>query len=137
MTPMHQYQVDNLIAIIASFVIVLTVTILILRVWRRAFEAQHELRRQLLDKMTSEEVARILATEDGRRSIGALVGEEETRGIAGTLGRGSTLILIGFALGISAMISHLPMVGTAGLIAIAAGVGQLFAAWMIAREHRK
>jgi membrane protein DedA with SNARE-associated domain len=137
MTPMHDYQVDNLISIIASFVVVLTVTLLVLRAWRRAFDAQQELRRQLIDKMTSEELARILANEDGRRSIGALLGEDETRGTAGASGRGAMFILIGFALGFSAMISHLPMVGAAGLVAIAAGIGQLVTAWLMMRDRRK
>jgi hypothetical protein len=137
MTLMHQYQVDNLIAIGASFVIVLTVTLLLLRAWRRAFEANHELRRQLLDKMASEEVARMVESDEGRRALAFLAGEEETRGISGAVSRGSTLILIGFALGLSATLSHLPLVGTAGLIAIAAGIGQLVAGWMIARERRK
>lgn len=136
MIAMRQYQIDNLIAIAASFTIVLTVTVLVLRAWRRAFEANHELRRQLLEKMTSEEVARMVATEDGRRAITALIGGEETRGIAGSMSRGATLILIGLALGVSAVMSHLPLVGTAGLIAIAAGFGQLIAAWLITRERR-
>ncbi|HEX7677752.1 MAG TPA: hypothetical protein VF713_06490 [Thermoanaerobaculia bacterium] len=133
---MRQYQIDNLIAIAASFAIILTVTVLVLRAWRRAFEANHELRRQLLEKMTSEEVARMVATEEGRRAITALVGGEETRGIAGSMSRGPTLILIGLALGLSAAMSHLPLVGTAGLIAIAAGFGQFIAAWLITRERR-
>jgi hypothetical protein len=136
MTAMLQYQIDNLIAISASFVIVLTVTVLILRTWRRTFEASHELRRQLLEKMTSEELVRLVATEDGRRAIAALVGGEETRGIAGGMSRGATLILIGLALGLSAATSRLPLVGTAGLIAIAAGLGQFITAWLIARERR-
>lgn len=136
MIAMRQYQIDDLIAIAASFIIVLTVTLLVLRAWRRAFEASHELRRQLLEKMTSEEVARMVSTEDGRRAITALVGGEETRGFAGAMSRGATLILIGLALGLSAAMSHLPLVGTAGLIAIAAGFGQFLAARLIARERR-
>lgn len=136
MMAMRQYQIDNLIAIASSFLIVLTVTVLVLRAWRRAFEASHELRRQLLDKLTSEEVARMVATEDGRRAITALIGGEEKRGIAGSMSRGAMLILIGLALGLSTAISHLPLVGTAGLVAIAAGLGQLLAAWLIAREQR-
>ena len=134
---MRQYQVDNLIAIAASFVIVLTVTLLLLRAGRRAFEANHELRRQLLDKMASEEVARMVESDEGRRALAFLAGDDAMHGIGSAVSRGSTLILIGFALGLSAALSHLPLVGTAGLIAIAAGIGQLVAGWMMARERRK
>lgn len=52
MKVMRDYQFDNLIAVSASFVIVLTVTLLVLRSWRRAFEARHELRSKLLEKLT-------------------------------------------------------------------------------------
>jgi hypothetical protein len=134
---MRQYQIDNLIAVLSSFVIVVTVTIVVLRLWRRTFEAKHELRRQLLDKMTSEEAVRLLESADGRRSIAALVGEGEERGVVGAMGRGATLVLIGLALGGSAALSRLPLVGTAGLIAVAAGLGQMVTAWLIARELRK
>jgi hypothetical protein len=135
MTAMHQYQVDNLIAISTSFVIVLTITIIVMRGWRRAFEAQHELRRQVIDKMAPEEIARILSSPDGARAIAALTGGAETDSAAA--GRGVTLILIGLGLGLSAALSHLPFVGTAGLVALAAGVGQLVIARLISAEVRK
>jgi hypothetical protein len=135
MTAMHQYQVDNLIAIAASFAIVLTITVIVMRAWRRAFEAQHELRRQLIDKISPDEIARMLASPDGARAIAALTGGAETDSAA--VGRGVTLILIGFALGLSAALSHLPLVGTAGLVSLAAGVGQLVVARLISAEARK
>jgi hypothetical protein len=129
---MHQYQVDNLIATGASFVIVLTITLLVLRVWRRTFEAKHELRRQLLEKLTPEDVSRLLET----RSLSAIVsGEEE--GVAGTVGRGATLILIGVALGGLAAALSLRSLGIGSLIAVAAGLGQIVTALLVAREQRR
>jgi uncharacterized paraquat-inducible protein A len=136
MMALRDYQVDNLIAVCSSFVIVMTMTALAFRVWRRDFEARHELRRRLLEKMTSEEVARLLETEEGRRSITALFSGEERSGMAGATGRGVTLLLIGMALAISGVMSHLQLVGTAGVIAIAGGIGQLVTAWLIGRERR-
>jgi hypothetical protein len=133
---MRQYQIDNLISMLTSVVVVAVITVTALRVWRRSFEAKHELRRQLLDKMTSNEMVRILESEEGRRSIAALVGEAESGRATAVVGRGVTLIIIGFALGLSAAISHLPLVGTAGLVAIAGGSGQLVVAWLISRERR-
>src|SRR5438045_6791091 len=112
MTLMHQYQIDNLIAIGASFVIVLTITLLMLRSWRRMFEAQQELRRQLIDKMTPDDVARIVTGADGARAVAALIGSGESDA-AGPTGRGVMLLLIGSGLGISSAMSHLPMVGLA------------------------
>lgn len=132
---MHQYQVDNLIAISASFVIVLTITLLVLRSWRRAFEAQHELRRQLIEKMTAEEVARIVSGSDGARAVEALIGSGES-GTAGPTGRGVMLLLIGAGLAVAAGMSHLPLVGVAGMIAFAAGVGQLVIALLLKRERQ-
>ncbi|HEY2829354.1 MAG TPA: hypothetical protein VGJ88_04495 [Thermoanaerobaculia bacterium] len=133
---MHQYQVDNLIAISASFVIVLTITIIVIRAWRRAFEAEHELRRQLIDKMAPEEIARILSSPDGGRAIAALTGGAGTDSASGAIGRGVTLILIGLGLGLSAALSHLPMVGAAGLVSIGAGIGQLVLARLMSSANR-
>ncbi|HEX3583011.1 MAG TPA: hypothetical protein VH087_14685 [Thermoanaerobaculia bacterium] len=132
---MRQYQIDNLIAISASFVIVLTITLLVLRSWRRAFEAQHELRRQLIDKMTPEEVARIVTSAEGSRAVEALTGSGES-GAAGATGRGVMLLLIGAGLGVAAAISHLPLVGVAGMMAFAAGVGQIVIAVLMKRERQ-
>lgn len=130
---MHQYQVDNLIAVGTSFLIVLVVTLLVLRAWRRAFEAKHELRRQLIEKLSAEDVARMLET----RSITSIIGGEEEGGVAGAMGRGATLIAIGMALGIVAGMGSLRWVGIAGLIAVAAGLGQMVTAWLVARELRR
>jgi hypothetical protein len=132
---MHQYQVDNLIAIGASFVIVLTITLLVLRSWRRAFEAQHELRRQIIDKMTPEEIARIVTSAGGAHAVEALIGGGES-GTAGATGRGVMLLLIGAGLGVAAGMSHLPLVGVAGMIAFAAGLGQLVIAVLMKRERQ-
>ena len=132
---MRQYQIDNLIAISASFVIVLTITLLVLRSWRRAFEAQHELRRQLIDKMTPEEVARIVTSEDGARAVEALIGTGGA-GAAGATGRGVMLLLIGAGLAVAAAMSHLPLVGVAGMIAFASGLGQLVIALLMKRERQ-
>ncbi len=132
---MHQYQIDNLIAIGASFVIVLTITLLVLRSWRRAFEAQHELRRQIIDKMTPEELARIVTSTGGASAVEALVGSGES-GAAGATGRGVMLLLIGAGLGVAAAMSHLPLVGVAGMIAFAAALGQLIIALLMKRERQ-
>ena len=132
---MRQYQIDNLIAISASFVIVLTITLLVLRSWRRAFEAQHELRRQLIDKMTPEEVARIVTGADAARAVEALIGTGAA-GAAGATGRGVMLLLIGAGLGVAAAMSHLPLVGVAGMIAFASGLGQLVIALLMKRERQ-
>lgn len=132
---MRQYQIDNLIAISASFVIVLTITLLVLRSWRRAFEAQHELRRQLIDKMTPEEVARIVTSADGSRAVEALIGSADS-GAAGATGRGVMLLLIGAGLGVAAAIAHLPLAGVAGMVAFAAGLGQFVIAALIKRERQ-
>jgi len=132
---MHPYQIDNLIAISASFVIVLTITLLVLRAWRRVFEAQQELRRRLIDKMTPDDVARIVTGADASRAVDALIGSGATD-VAGPTGRGVMLLLIGAGLGISAATSHLPMVGVAGIIAFAAGAGQLVLAQLMKRERQ-
>jgi len=132
---MHPYQIDNLIAISASFVIVLTITLLVLRAWRRVFEAQQELRRRLIDKMTPDDVARIVTGADASRAVDALIGSGATDA-AGPTGRGVMLLLIGAGLGISAATSHLPMVGVAGIIAFAAGAGQLVLAQLMKRERQ-
>lgn len=137
MTGMHQYQVDNLIAIAASFIIVLTITIIVMRSWRRAFEAQHELRRQLIEKLAPEEIARILESPDSARMVAALTGTGEVSGASGAIGRGIMLLVIGAALGVSAATSHLPLVGTAGLVAFAAGLAQLVVALLMKREHER
>jgi hypothetical protein len=127
------YQFDNLVAVTASFVILITVTLLLLRTWRRAFDAKHELRRQVLEKLAPEEMARLL---EGR-SISQIVGGDDEGGVAGTMGRGATLIVIGMVLGCAAMMSSLRSLGIAGLIAISAGLGQLVTAWLIGREQRR
>jgi hypothetical protein len=132
---MHQYQIDNLIAIGASFVIVITITLLVLRSWRRMFEAQQQLRRQLIDKMTPDDVARIVTGADGSRAVDALIGSGASDA-AGPTGRGVMLLLIGAGLGVSAAMSHLPMVGIAGIIAFAAGAGQLVLAQLMKRERQ-
>jgi hypothetical protein len=132
---MHQYQIDNLIAISASFVIVLTITLLVLRSWRRMFEAQQELRRQLIDKMTPDDVARIVTGADGSRAVDALIGSGANDS-AGPTGRGVTLLLIGAGLGIASATSHLRIVGIAGLVAFAAGAGQLVLAQLMKRERQ-
>jgi len=132
---MHQYQIDNLIAISASFAIVLTITLLVLRSWRRMFEAQQELRRQLIDKMTPDDVARIVTGADGSRAVDALIGSG-ANDPAGPTGRGVTLLLIGAALGIASATSHLRIVGIAGIVAFAAGAGQLVLAQLMKRERQ-
>jgi hypothetical protein len=132
---MHQYQIDNLIAIGTSFVIVLTITLLVLRSWRRMFEAQQELRRQLIEKMTPDDVARIVTGADGSRAVDALIGSGASDA-AGPTGRGVMLLLIGAGLGVSAAMSHLPIVGIAGIIAFAAGAGQLVLAQLMKRERQ-
>jgi len=132
---MRQYQIDNLIAISGSFVIVLTITLLVLRSWRRAFEAQHELRRQIIDKMTPEEITRIVSGADGARAVEALTGGGES-GPSGAIGRGVMLLLIGGGLGVAAAMSHLPLVGVAGMIAFASGLGQLVIAVLMKRERQ-
>jgi membrane protein DedA with SNARE-associated domain len=131
--PMPDYQIDNLIAITASFVVLVTVSLFVLRAWRRAFEAKHELRRQVLEKLTPEDLARMLES----RSISEIIGGEEEGGVAGAMGRGATLILIGMALGGVAAAGSLRSLGVAGLIAIAAGLGQIVTAWLVARELRR
>jgi hypothetical protein len=131
--PMRDYQFDNLAAVTTSFVILVTVTLLVLRAWRRTFEAKHELRRQMLEKLTPEDMARLLES----RSISQIVGGEEEGGVAGAMGRGATLIVIGMALGGAAASASLRSLGIAGLIAVAAGLGQFVTAWLIAREQRR
>lgn len=134
---MRAYQVDNLIAITASFLIVLTITLIVVRAWRRAFEAQHELRRQLIDRIAPEELARMLESPDRARVIAALTGSGEASGASGAIGRGLMLLLIGAALGVSAATSHLPLVGIAGMVAFAAGLAQLIVGALMKRERER
>lgn len=131
--PLPDYQIDNLIAIIASFVTLVTVSLFVLRAWRRGAEAKQELRRQVLEKLTPEDLARMLES----RSISEIIGGEEEGGVAGAMGRGATLILVGMALGGVAAAGSLRSLGVAGLIAIAAGLGQIVTAWLVARELRR
>lgn len=130
---MRDYQFDNLVAITASFVILVTVTLLVLRAWRRTFEAKHELRRQLLEKLTPEDMGRLLES----RSIAQILGGEEDGGVSFAMGRGATLILIGLSLGGAAAAASLRTVGIAGVIAVAAGLGQFVTAYLVGREQRR
>lgn len=129
---MHDYQIDNLIAVGASFIIIFTTTILVLRTWRRTFEAKHELRRQLIERLPPAEVTRLLET----RSIASIIeGDGQQRSSEAT-GRAVMLLVLSFALGAAAVVSSIRAVGYASMAAFAAAAGQFVVSWLSVRESK-
>lgn len=129
---MRDYQIDNLIAVGTSFVIIFTTTILVLRIWRRTFEAKHELRRQLIEKLPPAEVTRMLET----RSITSIIEGDGHQRSSDAIGRGVMLLVLSLALGAAARTSSIRTIGYAAMAAFAAAAGQFVVSWLTVRESK-
>jgi hypothetical protein len=136
---MRDYQIDNLIAVASSFVMLLVVTLLVLRAWRHAADQKHEMRKQLLEKLSTAELARVLETEPGRAWLAGVIGGEHdpAAALAAGAGKGLTLILVGLGLAAAAKVASLPLLGVAALVAAAAGIGVAVTTWFVARGQRR
>lgn len=129
---MQHYQVDNLIAATTSIVILILTGAALLFVIRRRMREQHELRRALLEKLPAEELIRLAESDDGRAWLrDVLVGTSDRRG---GLERALQMIFAGAGCGVASAYLGLDALGAAGVILLAAGIGQWIATLVLSRR---
>lgn len=131
---MRQYQIDAMIAAAGAIVILAITAWVFLAVVRRRMAERHEIRRALLEKLSSEELVHLLENEGGRAWLrDVLSGPNDAR--AG-IERAMQAIFAGLGCGAAAMLFHVRPLGVFGLILSAAGIGQLVAVAWLSRKRR-
>lgn len=132
---MAQYQVDNLIVVVSTIVVLLVAGGVFLSIVRRRMNERQEVRRALLEKLSSEELIRLAETDGGRVWLRDMFGNAtDTR--AELLRQAMQMIFGGAGCGVVATIMRMRPIGIAGIILIAVGLGQLVAAALLARRER-
>jgi len=129
---MKDYRIDNLIAAATSGVTILIMAWVFLSVLRRRMAERHELRRALLDKLSTDEVLRMVESDGGRKLLREVLAGSE--GGRDAVERAMTMIFGSLGCGLAGWILHAPPLGALGMIGLAVGLGQLLtAAWMARR----
>jgi hypothetical protein len=134
MLPMPDYQIDNLIATGTSILVLILTGGGFLFIIRRRMRERHELRRALLEKLSAEELMRIAESEGGRGWLRDVLGgaRDERTGSE----RALQAIFAGVGCGIASAFLGLQMLGAAGIILVAAGLGQLVASFFLSRREK-
>lgn len=131
---MAPYQIDGLIAAATSIVILVLTGGGLLSIIRRRMKERHELRRALLEKLSAEELIRLAESEGGRGWLrDVLVGVRDRHA---AVERALQVIFAGVACGIASGYLHQKPLGAAGMILVAAGLGQLVATFLFDRRNK-
>lgn len=130
---MKPYQVDNIIATTTALVVILVSAAVFLFIVRRRMAERQEVRRAILEKLSSEEMVRLLESEGGRAWLrDVLSGPNDAR--AG-IERAMQVLFAGIGCGIASALLHEKIVGIFGIILVAASVGQLVALAVLAKRR--
>ncbi|PYQ29505.1 MAG: hypothetical protein DMF56_11100 [Acidobacteria bacterium] len=128
------YRIDNLIAVATSILFLVLTGGGLLFVIRRRMKEQHELRRALIEKLSAEELIRLAESEGGRGWLrDVLVGVRDRHA---AVERALQVIFAGVACGIASGYLHQKPLGAAGMILVAAGLGQLVATLIFNRRDK-
>lgn len=130
---MPDYQIDNLIIIGSTIVVLFAAGAAFLSVIRRRMAERQEVRRALLEKLSSEEMVRLAESESGRVWLRDMFGSgSDARG--DLIRQAMQMIFGGVGCGVVAGVMHVRPIGIAGIILVAVGLGQLVAAALLARR---
>jgi hypothetical protein len=120
---MSQYQIDNLIATATTLVVLVLGAAIVLVVMKRRMTERQETRRAILEKISGEEMVRLLETESGRLWLReVLSGANDVRA---RVERAMTVLFAGIGCGIAAAFLHERTVGVFAAILTAASIGHL------------
>ena len=132
---MKPYQIDALIAAATTFVILLASGLLLLSVVRRRMAERHQIRLALLEKLSNEDMVRLLESEGGRAWLrDVLASPSHPR--AG-VEQAMMVVFAGIGCGAAAAIFGVKGLGMFGLILLAAGTGQLLAVLLLSKKASK
>jgi hypothetical protein len=129
---MPGYLINNLI-IAATYVAILLITgYVFVGVVRRRMAERHELRRTLLEKLSIEEIQRLLESDVGRGWLHqVLVGADDRRS---AIERTMAVVFGSLGCGFAAILLEQKILGALAIIGLAAGLGQLITViWMSRR----
>ena len=129
---MSRYQIDALIAAGTTFVILLACGLLLLFVIRRRMAERHQIRLALLEKLSNEDMVRLLESDGGRAWLrDVLAGPSHPR--AG-IEQAMMVVFAGIGCGAAAIFMGVKELGVFGLILFAVGTGQLLAVLLLSRR---
>jgi len=130
---MKPYQIDNLIATTTTLLLLFLGAAIVFSIFRRRMAERQEMRKAILEKISGEEMVRLLESEGGRAWLrDVLSGPNDAR--AG-VERAMMVLFSGIACGIAAVFLHELAIGIFGAILIAASVGQLAALAIYAKRR--
>jgi hypothetical protein len=132
---MSDHQIDNLMAAVTALAVLFASGWLFLAVIRRRMAERHEIRLAVLEKLSNEDMVRLLETEGGRDWLReVLAGPSNPR--AG-IERAMMVVFAGIGCGAAAILLSVKELGVFGLILLAVGTGQLLAVLLLSRQARK
>jgi hypothetical protein len=131
---MSAHHIDAVIAAVTSLLILLTSGLILLSVTRRRMAERHQLRLALLEKLSNEDMVRLLETEGGRAWLrDVLAGPSNPRaGIQPAM----MVVFAGIGCGAAAVLVGAKVLGVFGLIVLAVGTGQLLAVLLLSRPSK-
>lgn len=131
---MSDHQIDNLMAAVTALAVLFASGWLFLIVIRRRMAERHEIRLAVLEKLSNEDMVRLLESEGGRAWLrDVLAGPASPR--AG-VERAMMVVFAGIGCGAASMLFHLKALGVFGLIVLAVGTGQLLAVLLLSRPPK-
>ena len=132
---MSAHHIDAIIAATTTFVILLASGWLFLTVIRRRMAERHEIRLAVLEKLSNEDMVRLLESEGGRAWLrDVLAGPAHPR--AG-IEKAMMVVFAGIGCGAAAVILNEKTLGIFGMIVLAVGTGQLLAVLLLSRRDSK
>ena len=130
---MKDYQLDMLLATVPGVAILIAGAWVFAVIVRRRMAERQEVRRAILEKLSSEELLRLLENEGGRTWLrDVLAGPNDAR--AG-IERAMQMLFAGIGCGVAAAFLHIRSLGAFGVILVAASVGQLVALAFLSKRR--
>lgn len=121
---MPAYQVDNLISLAGDALVLILITGVAGLWWYSRTKARERLRHKLLDKISSEQMVQLLETETGRRWMLDMFSDHRTSDEMRRQARERTIVLATVAAGCLAFSWASAAALVAGVLCLAAAVGQ-------------
>lgn len=133
---MSRYQIDNLMAAITAVTVLFASGWLFLNVIRRRMAERHEIRLAILQKLSNEEMLRLLESEGGRAWLRDVLTSGPVSPHAG-IERAMMVVFAGIGCGVAAAVLNVKVLGAFGMVIFGAGVGQLAAVLLLSRQKSK
>ena len=132
----QQIVITTLIAAVSSLVVFVCAGWAFVSITRKRMAERHELRRSFLEKLSGDELTRLLGDDSGRALLRDAIsgGDHDERN---RFGWALQSVFAGVACVVSAFLVNIPALGVAGLVLFAAGLGQVVAVFIYSRAKRR